>query len=134
LNNPEIANPVASPPATTIYTVTGTDVNGCSNTDTAIVKVDFDKNALYLLPNSFTPNGDGINDCFGIRYWGFVQKLDFSIYNRFGEMVFHTADPNACWDGTYKGHLQEPAVFVYVIRATTICGEVDRKGTVTLLR
>lgn len=134
LNNPDIANPIASPPATTIYTVTGTDVNGCSNTDTALVKVDFDKNALYLLPNSFTPNGDGINDCFGIKYWGFVQKLDFSIYNRFGEMVFHTADPNTCWDGTYKGRLQEPAVFVYVIRATTVCGEVNRKGTVTLLR
>ncbi|HVZ96831.1 MAG TPA: LamG-like jellyroll fold domain-containing protein [Chitinophagaceae bacterium] len=134
LNNDAIANPVASPDATTLYTVTGTGINGCSNTDTVTVKVDFDKNALYLLPNSFTPNGDGLNDCFGVKYWGVIHDLDFRIYNRFGEMVFHTSDPNTCWNGTYNGRLQESAVFVYVIKASTACGVVNRKGTVTLLR
>ncbi len=134
LNNSSISNPVASPEATTLYTVTGTDANGCANTDTVTVNVDFSKNALYLLPNSFTPNGDGLNDCFGVKYWGVVHDLDFRIYNRFGQMVFHTTDPNACWNGTYNGRLQEPAVFVYVIKASTACGVVNRKGTVTLLR
>ena len=114
LNNTIIANPVASPEGTTLYTVTGKDAEGCTNSDTVTVKTDFSMNALYLLPNSFTPNGDGVNSCFGIKYWGIVHQLDFSIYNRFGERVFHTTDPNACWDGTYKGKPQNINVFVYV--------------------
>ena len=134
LNNSNIANPVATPDNTTLYKVIGKDVNGCINSDTVTVKADFNMNALYLLPNSFTPNGDGINDCFGIKYWGIVHDLDFSIYNRFGERVFHTNDPSVCWDGTYKQKLQDVNVFVYVIKAKTACGIIDRKGTVALLK
>lgn len=134
LNNGDISNPLASPANTTLYTVTGKDINGCTNTDTVSVIVDFSKDALYLMPNSFTPNGDGINDCFGIKYWGEVQNLDFSIYNRFGQRVFYTNDVTKCWDGTCNQQLQQPDVFVYVIRAKTACGIVNRKGTVTLLR
>ena len=134
MNNSNIANPIASPSTTTLYKVVGKDNNGCINSDTVTVKADFNMNALYLLPNSFTPNGDGINDCFGIKYWGVVQDLDFRIYNRFGNMVFHTTDPNVCWDGTYKQQPQNSNVFVYVISAKTACGIVNRKGTITLLK
>jgi gliding motility-associated-like protein len=134
LNNNNIANPVATPSNTTLYKVTGRDINGCSNSDTVIVKADFNMNALYLLPNSFTPNGDGINDCFGIKYWGVVKELDFSIYNRFGERVFHSNSADICWDGTYKQKLQDVNVFVYVITAKTACGIINRKGTVALLK
>ena len=59
------------------------------------------------MPNAFTPNNDGINDCFGLKYWGNVTKLDFSIYNRFGERIFYTTDPAKCWDGRYKGVLHK---------------------------
>ena len=134
LSNSNVGNPVASPSGTILYTVTGKDANGCTNSDTVTVKADFSMNALYLLPNSFTPNGDGVNDCFGVKYWGTVHELDFSIYNRFGERIFYTADPNVCWDGTHKGKLQDANVFVYIITAKTACGIVNRKGTVTLLR
>ena len=134
LDNFEISNPIASPTATTIYTVTGKDQNGCTNSDTVTVKVNFVGNTIYNLPNSFTPNGDGHNDCFGIKYWGRVSDLDFSIYNRFGQRVFHTSDSNNCWDGTYKGETQKADVFVYTIQAKTPCGNIDKKGTVTLLR
>ena len=37
--------------------------------------------AVFEMPNSFTPNGDGINDCFGIKYWGDVKNLIFIIYH-----------------------------------------------------
>jgi len=134
LNNSNIANPVAAPSNTTIYKVIGKDNNGCANSDTVTVKADFSMNALYLLPNSFTPNDDGINDCFGIKYWGQVDQLDFNIYNRFGERVFHTNNSTVCWDGMYKGQLQEAGAFVYIIKAKTACGNVDKKGTVMLLR
>ncbi|MDQ2863475.1 MAG: gliding motility-associated C-terminal domain-containing protein, partial [Bacteroidota bacterium] len=77
-----------TPANTTSYTVVGKGANGCINSSTVTVKADYNMNALYLLPNSFTPNGDGVNDCFGIKYWGIVKELNFSIYNRFGERVF----------------------------------------------
>jgi gliding motility-associated-like protein len=134
LNNSNISNPVATPAGTTLYKVTGTGANGCSGSDTVTVKVNFNINALYLLPNSFTPNGDGLNDCFGVKYWGVVNDLDFSIYNRYGERIFHSTDPANCWDGTYKGKPQNANVFVYIVKAKTACGNVDRKGTVALLK
>jgi gliding motility-associated-like protein len=134
LSNPGIYDPVASPVASTLYTVSGKDQNGCTGSDTVSVMVDFNGNSLYGLPNSFTPNGDGLNDCFGIRFWGQVEQLDFSIYNRFGERVFHTNNAADCWNGTYKGGAQNDGVFVYTIKATTVCGNIDKKGTVVLIR
>ena len=94
---------MASIQYTTLFTVTGNDVNGCMNTDTLTVFAIFGNTALYLMPNAFTPNGDNVNDCYSIKNWRTILELDFGIYNRFGERVFHTADPNACWDGAYKG-------------------------------
>jgi gliding motility-associated-like protein len=134
LDNSGIANPIASPAATTVYTVTGKDQDGCSNSDTVTVKVNFNGGIFYGLPNAFTPNGDGLNDCFGVKSWGQVSQLDFSIYNRWGERVFHTSDPHNCWDGNYKGNPQQAGVFVYMIKAKTACGNIDEKGTVTLIR
>ena len=134
LDNANIANPVASPQNSTVYILTGKDQNGCTNTDSISVNVDYDKNTFYGLPNSFTPNGDGLNDCFGVTHWGQVSELDFSIYNRFGQRVFFTHNAAECWDGTFKGKLQDPSVFVYVVKAKTACGNIERKGTITLLR
>ncbi len=134
LNNSNIPDPITTPGNTTLYTVTGEDINGCINTNTVTVKTDFNMNALYLKANSFTPNGDYKNDCFGIKDWGLVQNLDFSIYNRFGERVFHTNDAGTCWDGTYHQLMQDADVYVYVIKAKTACGNIEKKGTVTLIR
>lgn len=134
LDNSAIATPVASPNISTTYTVVGKDQNGCTNSDTITVNVDYNKDTFYGVPNSFTPNGDGLNDCFGIKYWGQVDQLEFSIYNRFGQKVFYTNNPSACWDGTFKGKLQNPGAFVYVIKAKTACGNIDRKGVVMLIR
>jgi gliding motility-associated-like protein len=134
LSSATIFNPVATPLVSTVYTVTGKGVNGCVNSDTISVKVDLNENRFFGLPNSFTPNGDGLNDCFGVRYWGQVDKLDFSIYNRFGQKVFFTDNASKCWDGTFKGEPQSAGVFVYIIKAKTVCGNIDKKGTVTLLR
>lgn len=134
LDNPNIANPTATPSSTTVYTVMGKDINGCSNSDTISVKVALDRNTFFGLPNSFTPNGDGLNDCFGVNSWGQVSQLEFSIYNRFGQRVFHTNNPADCWDGTFLGKQQNPDVYVYIIKATMACGKIDKKGMVTLLR
>ncbi|MDB5223990.1 MAG: hypothetical protein JWN83_2657 [Chitinophagaceae bacterium] len=135
LNNPNISNPVANPGNTTLYTVNGTDINGCRNTDTVTVAINSNNKSGSFMPNAFTPNNDGINDCFGIKYWGNITKLDFSIYNRFGERIFYSTDPSkSCWDGRYKGIMQEIGSYVYIIKATTPCDIINRKGTVMILR
>ena len=134
LNNASAANPVATPVVTTQYVVTGTDLSGCVNSDSITVNVTAANLGSYLMPSAFTPNRDGLNDCYGIKYWGIVQELDFSIYNRWGERVFYTKQPGQCWDGRYKNIPQDPAVFVYMIKAKTNCGDVFRKGTFTLIR
>lgn len=135
LNNGNLSNPVASPAITTQYIVTGTDAAGCHNNDSILVLVNATNKGGYLMPTAFTPNNDGMNDCFGIKYWGTILELEFSVYNRWGERVFFTRNPGDCWDGRYKGIAQDPAVFVYTIKAKTSCEEnVFRKGTFTLIR
>jgi gliding motility-associated-like protein len=135
LNNPRVGNPVAMPAVTTSYIVAGTDRNGCTGYDTIVVKVENINKGGYLMPSAFTPNNDGLNDCYGVKYWGIVEEIEFSIFNRWGERVFFTKERDKCWDGTYKGEKLGPGVFVYMISAKTNCETpVFRKGTFVLIR
>jgi gliding motility-associated-like protein len=134
LNNSRIPNPIASIDSSTTYIVQGTDENGCSAFDTLTVKVTAAGHNLFVVPNAFTPNGDGRNDCFGIRRWGDVRVEEFSVYNRWGGRVFTTRNPSDCWDGYFNGKPQEAGTYVYIIRAWSFCGEITRKGTVMLIR
>jgi gliding motility-associated-like protein len=134
LNNPAIANPMATPTGNTLYTVKGTDDFGCINYDSVRVNFLSINASGYFMPNAFTPNNDGKNDCYGIRFWGIIQQLEFSIYNRWGERLFFTKNPNDCWDGTYKGKMQDTGVYVYMIKAKTLCGDTFKKGLFTLIR
>jgi gliding motility-associated-like protein len=134
LSNPAIPNPVVTISSSTLYTVIVTDLDGCSVIDSVLVTVSPVGKNLYVVPNAFTPNGDGKNDCFGIQRWGSVNLLQFSVYNRYGELIFNTKNPFDCWDGTFHGNKQETGTYVYIIRAQTPCGEVNLKGTVVLIR
>lgn len=88
----------------------------------------------YLIPNAFTPNHDGFNECFGIKYWGVVSDFKLIIYNRWGQTVFSTTNANDCWDGKYKGVAASQGNYVYYIKAKTLCGPVEKKGNVLLIR
>lgn len=135
ISNLSIPNPTVSPNKTTTYFVRITDSRGCSKLDSVKVIVDFSVGkSKYEVASAFTPNGDGKNDCLGLKFWGAVSDLDFGIYSRWGHQLFHTKNPNDCWDGKYKGIPQDLGTYVYQIKATTPCGEVYRKGTVVLLR
>jgi gliding motility-associated-like protein len=135
LNDSMIASPVSSPSASTLYVVKGTDLNGCSNYDSVRVTVSHAGDLLVNLPNAFTPNGDGKNDCFGLsRFAGLLQNAELSVYDRFGRRVFHTTNPSNCWDGTYKGKLQDSGGFAYVLKAKTFCGDIFKKGIIMLLK
>jgi len=129
------ATPVASPLTTQKYIVEGSTLDGCKGSDTITVYVNYaDSRSGYYMPNAFTPNGDGVNDCYGIKYWGLIEKLEFTIYDRWGNNVFYTTDPSACWDGNYKGQPANAGAYVYFIKAVTACGNVERKGDLLLIR
>jgi gliding motility-associated-like protein len=134
LNDSTVYNPISSPRNTTQYVVTGTDVLGCANKDSIVILVNKLNESGYYIPNTFTPNGDSKNDCFGIKFWGLIDELQFFIYNRYGEKVFYTNDPNQCWDGTFKGQPADQGNYVYYIKAKTLCGNAEKKGSVILLR
>lgn len=135
LNSTTIANPIATPPVTTTYTVKATNSLGCNSTETVTVSVDYSTGkSIFEVPNAFTPNNDGRNDCFGIRNWNTVTILDFSVYNRWGQLVFTTKNRAKCWDGRVNGVLQPTGGYTYVIRTSSPCGNVEKKGVVMLIR
>jgi gliding motility-associated-like protein len=134
LDHADSSSPMATVDTTTTFFVVVTDSNGCSSTDSTLVKATVSKRTAFLVPNAFTPNGDGHNDCFGIQHWGEVTIEQLDIFNRWGGMIFTTKNPAECWDGRFRGQLQPSGAYVYVIRARTPCGEVTRTGTVLLIR
>lgn len=87
-----------------------------------------------FVPNTFTPNDDGVNDKLyarGIK----VDEIYFAIYNRWGEKVFETTDKNVGWDGWYNGKQAEAGVYGWYLSAKCYNGEETfRKGNVTLVR
>ncbi len=85
-------------------------------------------------PNAFSPNGDGVNDRFYVRGYG-ITKLDFRVYNRWGQLVYYSADQSQGWDGKFNGVLQPMdsyAVIVDVVFFDNV--RTTKKGDVTLLR
>ncbi|UYQ93179.1 CshA/CshB family fibrillar adhesin-related protein [Chitinophaga horti] len=126
---------VVTPGQPTMYYVNVSNGGKCVKKDS--VFVDFNANSelsSFPMANAFSPNNDGRNDCFGLKFWGPVLQLDFSVFNRWGELVFHTDDPLHCWDGSFKGAPQPAGTYVFVVKAKTACGNGERQGTVVLVR
>jgi gliding motility-associated-like protein len=128
------SKPMAAVDTTTTFAVTGYTKDGCSDTASVTVKVDKGGVPRFVVPNAFTPNGDGHNDCFGIRNWGNAKIQQFSIYNRWGLIVFQAKNPSQCWDGKFRGVLQDAGGYIYIIDANTFCGRMQRKGMLFLVR
>ena len=93
------------------------DDNGCKHDTTKYIYVNAD---LYVyIPNSFTPNNDGLNDFFGLAgITAGVNQMQMEIYNRWGERIFESSDVNKRWDGTYKGAPAQQGVYVYKVKFT----------------
>ncbi|WP_409769503.1 gliding motility-associated C-terminal domain-containing protein [Thermaurantimonas sp.] len=94
------------------------------------VTVDYYGDFFYI-PNTFTPNGDGINDVFYLAGAECLERARLEIYNRWGQLIFETDDPfNEFWDGTYKGKEVPQGVYPYIFYHY----RGQRKGTITLFR
>ena len=86
-------------------------------------------------PNSFTPNGDGLNEVFRIE-GADMGRAELLIFNRWGELL-HTADEsNLSWDGRVNGNIAEQGVYVWKLNTAIRCQFDDHEytGHVTLLR
>jgi gliding motility-associated-like protein len=110
LNLSTIANPLATLFNDQQFVVKVTDIGGCIGFDTVYVQI-YDGPAYYV-PNTFSPNGDGINDIFRAIPVGISYTEWFRVFNRFGELVFETNKWLKGWDGTYLGKKQSPGVYV----------------------
>lgn len=128
------SDPIVRPTKTKYFYVKGTSGNGCSAIDSIKVVVDYTDLSQYPVPSAFSPNGDGKNDCFRLKYWGTFRSLELEIFDRHGQRVFSTTNPEECWNGTYQGHAEPAGTYIYQIKATTQCGIAYRKGSVVLVR
>lgn len=97
-------------------TLTATSGFGCVESTALLVPVL--REALLYVPNSFTPNGDGLNDIFrAILTEGYdVGSFEMLIFNRWGQVIFESRDPESGWDGTYKGDLVPDGIYTYTIQ------------------
>lgn len=127
-------NPVATPTATTTYTLVTISNEGCRSTGEEItvgVEIPCDD---FFVPNVFTPNGDGVNDTYLIKV-KFMSAYQISIYNRWGKEVFHSTNPDDPWDGNIKGVPAAAGVYYYLIRTTCYDGNTFIKdGYLQLIR
>lgn len=88
-----------------------------------------------LIPNAFTPNGDGVNDIFKISNFTNQKLVEFKVFNRWGTILFSTKDPTIGWNGAFKGKDEPLGVYGYVIRIAYPQNIIETyKGTVTLLK
>lgn len=122
------------------YAITAIDSNLNAGLYSNKICIDIDSCSKYLLPNIFTPNGDGVNDLFIPFPYKFVSKIDIKIYNRWGRIVFETKDPDIKWNAKVFNDGEEcsDGVYFYVcdVYEIRLQGEVVRQlhGSVTILR
>ncbi|UPT66378.1 MAG: gliding motility-associated C-terminal domain-containing protein [Sphingobacteriales bacterium JAD_PAG50586_3] len=116
------------------YSVTITDLNGCVNTATTTV---LDTVCLTLfIPNAFTPNGDNDNEVFK-PVISHPLTYSLTIYDRWGNLIFKSADPDAEWDGTHKGVLCVADIYIYQVEYSGYAYQKKvigkRTGTIALI-
>lgn len=87
------------------------------------------------IPNAFSPNNDNINDFLQVEGNKNIALIDLKIFNRWGELLFQTNNPQTTWDGTYKGQEQEMEVYVYTMSAILVSSrQISLQGNITLIR
>ncbi len=133
------ASIIVKPDQSIEYTIEVSNDGHCNALDRISIYVMCDNTNVFM-PNTFSPNGDGVNDIFYPRGSGVFNVKNLHIFNRWGEVIFEKAnfnanDASAGWDGTYKGKKLDPDVFVYTLEV--LCANNQSlifKGNVALIR
>jgi gliding motility-associated-like protein len=110
LNRTNILNPVATPLDNITYTITVSD-DVCSNQDTVHILV----LKPPIIPNTFTPNADAINDVWNIKYLSDYPNATIEIFNRYGKQLYYAVGYGKPWDGTYQGKPVPEGTYYYKI-------------------
>jgi gliding motility-associated-like protein len=121
---------------TRVYTIQLIVENNIHCFDTVSHSMKVVNSCFIAVPNAFTPNNDGRNDyLYPLNAWKAV-KLEFYIYNRYGQVVFHTNDWTKKWDGTINGQAQATGVYVWTLRYTDsdTGQQFFKRGTTVLIR
>ncbi len=125
------ASPDATPSETTVYTVTGTS-NGCSASKTITVTIKY--GTEIFIPTAFSPNGDGLNDTYGVISTAF-KSANFQVFDRWGKLVFETNDLSQKWLGLIKGEPAMGGTYHYVLTGVLQTNEIVKmSGNVSLIR
>lgn len=126
------------PGISSLYEITLLVTNQWDCTDSYSVTINIEDEQMYYVPNSFTPNGDGINDFFYGKSLNVSENdFEFYIFNRWGELVWSTTDPNEQWDGTTRGSTKvQDGVYAWKIRGRTYSKnqKFEVNGHVTVIR
>lgn len=113
------------------YWVQVTDNNGCKGADTMFIRPNCQ--TLFYVPSAFSPNRDGKNDLFQPVSKD-IAKLEWKIYNRWGNLVYSGNEQSPGWDGTFNGDPVQDGVYVWTARFLSGLEWYQMKGTVTILR
>ena len=123
-------NPMAAPPTDFMYTVSYTDENGCSASDNVWIYY----KPLVWVPNTFTPNSNGVNEGFRV-VGGNILEMKLQVFNRWGEVVCTLNDISESWDGTYNGHECQDGTYTWKLYYKDRKGNESRLvGHVNILR
>jgi gliding motility-associated-like protein len=112
-----------------------TDVNNCTDTISKVMRI-YEEMSVYI-PNSFTPNGDGLNDTWKPVVTENQQEgYTLTVYDRWGQAIFHTINPNQAWDGTSQGKpVPSNSIYTYVVKVKDFTmQEYEYTGHVTVIR
>ena len=135
LNATNTASVRATPQDTTIYKVV-VSKKGCKEEKTIRINVDNVNcgEPNIFVPNAFTPNNDGNNDVLKVRgRW--ISKLQFVVYNRWGQEMFTTTDLNNGWNGVFKGNEVAPDVYNYFLQVTCLDNKIfTKRGNTSLIK
>ncbi|MDB5232190.1 MAG: hypothetical protein JWN76_2995 [Chitinophagaceae bacterium] len=111
LSNDAILQPIVKPMADQVYTITVTGEGNCSVTDDVAIVV----LKMPVPPNAFSPNGDGINDTWIIKYLDTYPGCTVDIFDRYGQIIFHSTGYSLPWDGSSHGKLLPIGTYYYII-------------------
>ncbi|MFB6258749.1 MAG: PKD domain-containing protein, partial [Flavobacteriales bacterium] len=110
------------------------DSLGCLDTVTYTFSIGEDASKPVAVPTAFTPNGDGENDVLRVL-GGPMKKMDFRIYNEWGNELFVSKKQSNGWDGTVNGNIQPAGSYVFILKGVTVSGkEIEKRGKVHLIR
>ncbi|MFT3909332.1 MAG: gliding motility-associated C-terminal domain-containing protein [Ferruginibacter sp.] len=116
------------------YWLQVTDNNGCVGRDSIVLIPKECLHGLYV-PAAFTPNTDATNDRLRGMLFGTIEKYAFSVYNRYGQLVFQAANPEESWNGNFHGAPQSTGTYVWICKYR-LAGESEKTehGTTVLIR